>query len=109
MSLKHHLRRGAAVMARTMADEDPWSYHHVATDETIDVTAFIKFVQTEQDGYGAQTKRQRIPVVRALDLPWPDGELVGDTVTSPEGEFWYVVDAYTRSSGWTDLHVGDRM
>lgn len=108
MSLKHHLRRGAAVMARTVADEDHWSYHHVATDETLDVTAFLKWKSSEQDPYGGPTKRQKIPVVRALNLPWPEEELLGDSITSPEGVRWHILDVDTRPSGWTDLFVSDR-
>lgn len=108
MGLKRHLGRISRVMAPTFADDELWDYHHVATDEHVDVQAFLKFKTSEQDPYGAPTKRQKVPVIRVVDLPWGDDEVIGDYITSPEGVRWYVTDADTRASGWTDLFVSDR-
>lgn len=107
MGLSKYLGQIAPIMAPIVADDDLWSYTRAETGETLTVTAFLKYVQTEQDGFGIQTKRQRIPVVRAMNLPWSDEEIAGanDIITAPDGTEWRIADAYERPSGWTDLHV----
>lgn len=108
MALKDLIGNIATIMAPTFADDELWDYHHVATDEHVDVQAFLKFKTDENDPMRGPTKRQKVPVVRVVNLPWVDGDCVGDMITSPDGSRYEVLDADTRASGWTDLFVGER-
>jgi hypothetical protein len=66
MGLNRFLGDISVAMAMAFADDEPWSSRHVATDEHVDVQAFLKWISREQDPCDKPTKRQKVPIVQ----PW---------------------------------------
>lgn len=112
MALSRHLEQIADLMMDGMGD--PLPYTHADTSEELTVTGFLKWNKSEQDPFGKQSKRQRIPMIRVSGLPvdeagepvWGDDELIGDELVC-DGSRWSVVDAYRWPSGITDLWVSE--